>query len=107
MSDPTVLRERYQYRAADIIGSGSFGDCYRGTDLQTGRDIAVKVTQQTEQTDRDRLTAEARSLEELDHPNIVRGLDHFFVDDQFYIIMDYYENGDLQAYIETHQPTQT
>lgn len=106
MSDPVVLCERYQYRTADIIGSGSFGDCYRGVDLHTGKQVAIKVTQQTEQTDKDRLTAEAKSLEGLVHPNIVRGIDHFFVEDQFYIIMDYYENGDLQAYIETHPSTQ-
>lgn len=37
MSDPITLHEHYQYKSADIIGSGSFGDCYRGVDTRTGK----------------------------------------------------------------------
>ncbi|CAL5987846.1 Kinase [Hexamita inflata] len=98
------LLDRYEYAKSDIIGSGSFGDCYLAFDTKTQKECVLKVSRETENMNRERLQAEAQQLEILVHPHIAHGIEHFFFENEFYIVMDYYENGDLQSYLQSVPP---
>ncbi|MFC6321385.1 serine/threonine-protein kinase [Nocardioides sp. GCM10027113] len=70
-----MLGDRYEL--GERLGSGGMADVYRATDRLLHRDVAVKVLRDVagNDSDRDRFTAEARTLAGLSHHGLVTVLD--------------------------------
>ncbi|MGO9955116.1 MAG: protein kinase domain-containing protein [Solirubrobacteraceae bacterium] len=75
-----------RYRVAEPISSGAMGAVYRAVDLQTGADVALK--QSTSPHFDQRFEAEARLLASLQHPRVVRIIDHFSAPGGHYLVME-------------------
>lgn len=63
-----------RYRLDGAIASGGMADVWRATDMQLGREVAVKLLRASVADDKtvaERFRREARSLARLTHPNIV------------------------------------
>jgi hypothetical protein len=72
-------------------------DVYRALDEQTGGAVAVKIVRSGDPDLAVRMAREARTLEVLDHPNLVRLLDSGLIGDQAYLVMTLVDGGNLEA----------
>jgi hypothetical protein len=94
-SATTVLDARY--RLGPLIARGGMSDVYRAVDERTGGDVAVKIVRPGDPALAGRMAREARALESLDHPNLVRLLDSGQIDAQAYLVMTYVDGSTLGA----------
>jgi serine/threonine protein kinase len=78
------LKDRY--RVVEPISAGAMGAVYRAIDLETGADVALK--QSTDPHHDQRFEVEARLLASLQHPRVVRILDHFSESSGQYLVME-------------------
>lgn len=63
-----------RFEIQSTLGAGGMGEVYRATDTKLGRDVALKVLPSEMANDPERLARfrrEAKTLAQLDHPNIV------------------------------------
>jgi serine/threonine protein kinase len=63
-----------QYRITVSIGAGGMGDVFRARDTRLNRHVAIKVLPKDFASDADRLRRfkqEAKTLEALNHPNVL------------------------------------
>ncbi len=67
-----------RFRIDSVIGEGGMGTVYRGQQLSVGRDVAIKVLRADlshKQVALERFFREAKTISNLNHPNIVRLID--------------------------------
>lgn len=85
------------YRMVSLLGRGSFAEVYLGEHVYLHTQAAIKVMfTQLSKDDMALFLAEARTLAQLIHPNIVRVLD-FGVDRSTpFLVLDYAPNGTLR-----------
>jgi formylglycine-generating enzyme required for sulfatase activity len=94
-----VLAGRYQI--GEAIGAGGMGTVYRGTHLELGRDVAIKLigngrTATPEQVAR--FEREARLLARLSHPSIVTVFDFGRTDDgTLFLVLELVRGESLEA----------
>jgi serine/threonine protein kinase len=77
LPEDTILENRY--RIDRLLGQGGMGAIYRGFDLKLKIPLAIKENFfQTPQSIR-QFEQEALLLARLQHPNLPRVIDHFFI----------------------------
>lgn len=85
-----------------VIGQGGMGDVYSGFDETLERKVALKVLHadsRLDDTARDRLLREARSLSRLDHPNICRIYDYIETGASDLLVLEYIDGRTLTGAI--------
>jgi serine/threonine-protein kinase len=100
-----VYRERYQVLAA--IGEGAFAHVFRARELQTGRDVALKVLKEQYVRVRDvaeRFQREVFAVASIDSPHVVSLLDFGISDDEFFIVMEFVRGPSLRELLGAHEP---
>lgn len=105
----TVIGERVlgdRYALGDLVGTGGMADVYRATDRLLDRTVAVKMLRSTsaDADDRDRFTAEARTLAGLNHPGLVTLLDAGILDEHPYLVMELVDGPSLSRAIRAQGP---
>lgn len=92
-----LLDNRYEIHTP--LGEGVMGTVYRGVDLETGQDVAIKHLKMALIQEYPEMLArferESQILRQLDHPNIVKLLATIQEDKQHYLIMEYMPGGTL------------
>lgn len=85
------------YRLISFIGQGGFADVYLGEHIHLNTLAAIKVLQmRLAGNNLEQFRNEARTIANLNHPNIVRVLDFGVEDNIPYLIMEYASNGTLR-----------
>jgi tRNA A-37 threonylcarbamoyl transferase component Bud32 len=97
-----------KYEPERILGAGGFGVAYLCRNRHSGSRVVVKALR-AESLDRQvaDVFREARVLEELDHPAVIRLRDCDFADagqKRPYLVMDYFEGATLADHVERHGP---
>ena len=89
------------YRLGELLGQGSMARVYRCAD-EEGRAVAVKILHSHLTDDEGflvRFAREAASAAQLDHPHIVRVLDHGVQDGAQYLVMELVDGPSLRAWL--------
>ena len=90
------------YEIQAPLGAGGMGEVYRATDTKLGRDVALKVLPGEMAHDAERLQRfqrEAKTLAQLDHPNIVTIYSVEHSDDVHFLTMQLVEGQSLEHLI--------
>lgn len=91
------------YEVISVIGSGSFGTCFKVRDKETGELYAWKGIDYDElsETKKESLVSEINVLSQLNHPNIVQYYHHLvnYEAKSIFIVMECCKGGDLAQLI--------
>ncbi len=87
------------YEIAELLGKGGMGEVYRARDTRLDRDVAVKVLPAEltgDETYRKRWEREAKTISQLQHPNVCMLLDIGSEGATQYLVMEYLEGETLE-----------
>jgi beta-lactam-binding protein with PASTA domain/predicted Ser/Thr protein kinase len=96
-----------RYRIEERIGGGGMSVVFRATDLQLGRDVAVKVMRPHLANDEDfvrRFWREAQNAAALSHPNLVKIYDVGRDGENCFIVMELISGRTLKQLIQEQGP---
>jgi serine/threonine protein kinase len=99
-----VIAERY--RIDGELGDGGSATVYRATDLQLGREVAVKLLRRANMTAEIavRFEREARVGAALSHPHVVQTLDFGRTEGTLFLVTQIVEGGDLHRFHTNNAP---
>ena len=92
------------YEIAAPLGAGGMGEVYRATQINLGRQVAIKVLSSSATVDAERLRRfeqEARAASSLHHPNIVSIYDIGRLDGTAFIAMELVDGKTVRELLET------
>ena len=99
-----LLVERFRLRS--VAGKGGMGTVYRADDLTRGETVALKLLDGDAAIDAARFDREARVLDALRHPNVVRYVDHGLTGDgRVYLAMEWLEGAPLDGWLAATAPS--
>ena len=89
------------YRVGDsYIGKGAFGEVWKVTHKMTGKIYVIKVMDKMAIKGEkliDQINREIEIMYKLNHPHVIRLINHFEDDEKFYLIMPYASKGQLYS----------
>jgi serine/threonine protein kinase len=86
------------YSLISKLGQGAYGRVYKAQ--KDGEFYAIKEFFIDYKQITDECKNEVNILKSLDHPNVIRYVQDFVLDDIFYIVTEYAPNGTLQELID-------
>jgi serine/threonine protein kinase len=87
-----------RYTLTDRLGAGAMGVVFRAEDEDLGRQIALKLLHRPDDALTDRLVREARSMAQVNHPNVVAVYDVGVTDGTTYIAMELVDGTSLRLW---------
>jgi len=91
------------YKLLRLIGKGAFGKVTLGIHKLTGKYVAIKSIERNYMKDefsRKKVVQEVYILKKIRHANVIRLLEVFETQQQFFMVMEYASGGDLLRYIK-------
>ncbi|MFQ5942511.1 MAG: protein kinase [Anaerolineales bacterium] len=98
----TLLLDRY--RIESELARGGFGAVYLAYDENMASHCAVKENLTASRAAERQFRREAKLLASLSHPHLPRVTNHFILEGNQYLVMDYVEGDDLAARLEQEGP---
>ena len=90
------------YIIKKTLGQGTFGKVKLGIHKPTNEKVAIKILEKSkiiEKDDEIRVTRELEMMQKFNHNNVILVTEIFSNRDNFYIVMEYCEGGELFHYI--------
>ncbi|XP_051641784.1 uncharacterized protein LOC127470375 [Manacus candei] len=89
-----------KYTLQQIIGQGTFGTVFRGVDIATGGQVAIKkIFVLDRKNKRELVVTEVAVLKSVRHPNIIRYIDSYLFNEELWLVMEYVEGCTLAAVV--------
>ncbi|MBS1122131.1 MAG: protein kinase [Deltaproteobacteria bacterium] len=93
-----------RYTLVERIGAGAMGIVYRADDPGLGRRVALKLLHKPDEALTDRLVREARSMAQVNHPNVVAVYDAGVSEGATYIAMELVTGSSLRIWQQAARP---
>jgi len=87
-----------RYRLGRRLGAGTFGVVYAADDVEGGRSVAIKHLRALGPSALYRFKHEFRLIADLRHPNLVRPIELFSADAEWYIVMELVAGEDFVSH---------
>ncbi|ONL93116.1 Serine/threonine-protein kinase ATG1a [Zea mays] len=102
--DEEEREEVGEYKLQGLVGRGSFAEVHRAAHRRTGAPAAVKAIDRrlVDKRVHDGILQEREILRSIDHPNILRLLDTIDTTNMMYLVLEYCDGGDLDAFLHKH-----
>ena len=99
LTTPSMVgRTLGRYTLTERLGAGAMGVVYRADDVGLGRQVALKLLHRPDDALTDRLNREARSMAQVNHPNVVAVYDVGVADGTTYIAMELVQGASLRLW---------
>ena len=94
----------FDYEIKEKIGEGSFSKVKLGIHIPTKRKVAIKIISKLKLTKKEeiRLKREIQIVNQLNHQNIIKIYEIKEDKNNFYLIMEYYSEGDLYRFLSKY-----
>ena len=99
-----VGKQLGRYLLVEQIGAGAMGIVYRAEDPGLGRSVALKLLHQPDEELTERLVREARSMAQVNHPNVVAIYDVGVAEGSTYIAMELVTGTSLRQWQAVERP---
>lgn len=93
ITSPAVSKDRYINKQK--IGQGASGTVYTGIDSETGKTVAIKQMNLSQQPKKELIINEIIVMRDNQQDNIVNYVDSLLVDDELWVVMEYLAGGSL------------
>ncbi len=96
-----------KYKLCEALGRGDMGRVFVAEHGQLGRKVALKALSREHTSKADvleRFLAETRKIADLDHRNVIHLFDIDDEDGRYFVVTEFAEGQDLQAYVEQRGP---
>ncbi|CAN0345175.1 unnamed protein product [Lampetra fluviatilis] len=90
---PAIIKNRYE--VLNMLGQGSYGQVFRCFDFKEKQEIALKVSNNTISMTTQNKYREAVFLKQLRNSSIIRFEEHFVIEDQQFLVLEYMSKGSL------------
>jgi len=97
--EPPPFRGTDRFRIIRYLGSGGMGVVYEAFDREHGRRVALKLIRARAPDSLARFKNEFRSLQDIQHPNLVRMGELFIQDNQWFFTMELVEGVTFLRYV--------
>lgn len=97
-----MLKDKYML-SNTVLGSGGFSKVYLGTDISTGKSVAIKkilLANASKNNRIEKIKIELDIFKNIKHPNIVEYIDFVETSTAWYIIMEHCNMGTLENVID-------
>ncbi|KAL3847000.1 hypothetical protein ACJMK2_017939 [Sinanodonta woodiana] len=84
-----------KYTKMEKIGQGASGTVYIAIEVATGREVAIKTMNLSQQPKKELIINEILVMRENQNPNIVNYLDSYLVGEELWVVMEYLAGGSL------------
>lgn len=93
------------YRKCELIGRGSFGEVFRGIELATGAEVALKLVDLEVVSDEiEVIQREIRVMSQISTPEVVQYQTSFMEGSTLWIVMEYLAGGSLKELVDCVGP---
>ncbi|KAL0730510.1 hypothetical protein Bca4012_026603 [Brassica carinata] len=90
------------FKEKDILGSGGFGNVYKGVMPKTKKEIAVKRVSNTSKQGLKEFVSEVVTIGRMSHRNLVPLMGYCRRRDELLLVYDYMPNGSLDKYLHNN-----
>ncbi|XP_033122889.1 calcium-dependent protein kinase 16-like [Anneissia japonica] len=97
-------RDIHGYRIVGSLGTGSFSDVYKATELSTKDTVALKRIKEEALDVLDSVSIEIKSLQIAVHKNVVKYINSFTDENTLYIVLEYCKFGPIDSFIKSKEP---
>lgn len=93
------------YRKCELVGRGSFGEVFRGVELATGAEVALKLVDLEVVSDEiEVIQREIRVMSQISTPEVVQYQTSFMEGSTLWIVMEYLAGGSLKELVDALGP---